>query len=337
MADGFAKKGDGEIDELARLAGPVFVAGDKGMVGSAIVRRMAGRKGPVPLTVSRAELDLRDGPGVEMFLRQHRPAAVIVAAARVGGIEANRIRPADFIADNLSIALNLIEGAHRAGIQRLLFLGSSCIYPRLATQPIAETALLEGPLEPTNEAYAVAKIAGLKLCQYFRQQHGRCYHALMPTNLYGPGDNYNPGGSHVLPALIRKFHEAREQQADHVTLWGSGKPLREFLHVDDLADACLHVLALPDPPDWLNVGSGEEISIRGLAELIREAFGLTCRLAFDPSMPDGTPRKLLDCRKIRNLGWTPNIPLSEGVKRTVADYLDELASGKLRGIAQKER
>lgn len=313
---------------------PVFVAGHGGMVGSAVVRRMADFKMPPPLTASRSDLDLRDRGKVQDFLQKNKVGSVVVAAARVGGIEANRSRPADFIADNLAIALNLVEGAYEAGIKRLLFLGSSCIYPKLATQPIKETALLEGPLEPTNEAYAIAKIAGMKLCQFFRRQHNCCFHSLMPTNLYGPGDNYHPLSSHVMPALIRKFHEAQQSGENKIILWGTGRPLREFLHVDDLADAILHMLAVDDPPDWLNVGSGEEISIRDLAGKLNRTFGSNVTLEFDPEMPDGTPRKILDSSEIRRLGWRPRILLDEGIARTVKVFRRELSNGILRGGAR---
>jgi GDP-L-fucose synthase len=300
------------------------------MVGSAILRRLEADRRWTPVTAERAELDLRNQESTFRFLRERRPTAVVVAAARVGGIEANRSRPAEFAYDNLAIAANAIEGARRAGVARLLYLGSSCIYPRAAPQPMPEEALLTGPLEPTNEGYAVAKIAGLKLCQYYRRQYGLCYHSAMPTNLYGPGDNYDPEGSHVLPAMIRRFREARLQGAAEVTLWGTGTPRREFLHVDDLAAAVLLLLGLDNPPDWINVGSGEEVTIRELAECVRDAVAPGVRLAFDPSRPDGMPRKLLDSRRLLALGWRPAIPLREGIARTARDYERELAAGTCR-------
>lgn len=308
----------------------LFVAGHRGMVGSAILRALARRGLPPPLTASHAELDLTDQAATRAFFARHRPACVILAAARVGGIEANRSQPGAFLYENLMIAANVIHAAHEADVPRLLFLGSSCIYPRLAPQPIPENALLTGPLEATNEGYALAKIAGLKLCQLYRQQYGRLYHSAMPTNLYGPGDNYHPFHSHVLPALIRRFEEARLAAAPEVILWGSGRPLREFLHVDDLAQAALFLLDLDDPPDWVNIGSGEEVTIRVLAERVLAATGCRAQLRFDPSMPDGTPRKFCDTSLIRSLGWNPEISLSEGLRRTVIDYRAEAASGGLR-------
>lgn len=310
---------------------PIFVAGHRGMVGSAILRAMALRGLPPPLTATHAELDLTDQAATRAFIGRHRPGCVILAAARVGGIEANRSQLGSFLYENLMIAANVIHAAHEAGVPRLLFLGSTCIYPRLAPQPIPEEALLTGPLEATNEGYALAKIAGLKLCQFYRRQYGRLYHSAMPTNLYGPGDNYHPSHSHVLPALIRRFEEARLAGAKEVTLWGTGTPLREFLHVDDLARAALFLLDLENPPDWTNVGSGEEVSIRRLAELVRDATGCRAELRFDPSMPDGTPRKFCDTSLIRSLGWRPEIGLPEGLRRTVGDYRAETAAGRLRG------
>ena len=240
---------------------------------------------------------------VRTFIARTRPTSVIVAAARVGGIEANRTQPASFLYDNLSIAANVIDAAYRCGVTRLLYLGSSCIYPRRAPQPMPEDALQTVPLEPPDEGYAVAKIAGMKLCQMYRRQYGVCYHSAMPTNLYGPGDNYDPIGSHVLPALLRKFEEARERGDAIATMWGTGVALREFLHVDDLADAAIFLLGLDDPPDWVNVGSGQEVSIRELVERVRDACGATCELRWDPSKPDGMPRKLLDCSRLHQLGW----------------------------------
>jgi GDP-L-fucose synthase len=285
---------------------------------------------PPPILGDLTQVDLRDQAATRRLLEQTRPTALIIAAAKVGGIEANRTQPASFLFDNLAIAANLIDGAYRCGIARVLFLGSSCIYPRLAPQPIPEDALLTGPLEPTNEAYAIAKIAGLKLCEAYRRQYGVCYHSAMPTNLFGPGDNYNLATSHVLPALIRRFEEAREAGAATVTIWGTGAPLREFLHVDDVASALLFLLRLPNPPDWVNVGSGAEVSIRHLAELIREACGARCEIVFDASKPDGTPRKLIDCARLHGLGWQPSLTLAEGIRRTVLAYREEQATGRLR-------
>jgi GDP-L-fucose synthase len=311
-------------------ASKTFVAGHRGMVGSAILRQMQARGMEPPITSPRAQLDLTRQRDVLDFLQEAKPDTVIVAAARVGGIEANRSHPAEFLYENLYIAGNLIHGAYQAGVKRLLFLGSSCIYPRLAPQPIPENALMSGDLEPTNEGYAVAKIAGMKLCQMYRKQYGVMFHSAMPTNLYGPGDNYNPVNSHVLPALIRRFEEARLSGTDHVTLWGTGTPKREFLHVDDLADAILFLLEQPNPPDWVNVGSGEEVTIREAAELIRDAVGTTCDLRFDTTKPDGTPRKLLDCSLLNHLGWRASIPLKEGIRRTVEEFRREQKRGELR-------
>lgn len=308
----------------------LYVAGHLGMVGSAILRRLAARNQPAPIVATRAGLDLCDQKAVREFIAAERPTAMIVAAARVGGIEANRSFPASFLYENLAMAANLVEAAHRAGVPRLLFLGSSCIYPRLAPQPMPEDALLSGPLEPTNEGYAIAKIAGLKLCQCYRRQYGLCYHSAMPTNLYGPGDNYNLAGSHVLPALIRRFEDARENGVAKVTLWGTGAARREFMHVDDLADALLFLLGLAEPPDWVNVGTGEEITIRELAELVRAACGATCAIEWDDTKPDGPPRKLLDCTRLRHLGWHPAITLVDGIARTVRDFRRERETGQAR-------
>ena len=244
------------------------------------------------------------------FLPTEKPDIVIIAAAKVGGIHANSTYPADFIYENLAIAANLVEGSRRAGVPRVLFLGSSCIYPKMAPQPMPEDCLLTSPLESTNEAYAIAKIAGLKLCQHYRAQHGLIYHSAMPTNLYGPGDNYHPENSHVIPALIRRFHEARERGAATVTIWGTGTPRREFLHVDDLATACFHLLDLDNPPDWVNVGIGEDLTILELATLVAETTGFTGEILTDPTKPDGTPRKLLDISKIKATGWAPRGRLS---------------------------
>ena len=310
----------------------IFVAGHQGMVGAAIVRRIAAEGLPPPLLADRQRVDLRDQAAARRLLEELRPASMIVAAAKVGGIEANRTQPAAFLFDNLMIAANLIDAAYRCGVQRVLFLGSSCIYPRLAPQPIPEEALLAAPLEPTNEAYSIAKIAGLKLCEAYRRQYGVCFHSAMPTNLFGPGDNYDLHTSHVMPALIRRFDDAAASGARVVTLWGTGAPRREFLHVDDLAAALLFLLRQPAPPDWVNVGSGHEVSIRGLAERVRDACGARCELAFDPAMPDGAPRKLLDCTRLHGLGWRPALTLDEGIRRAVASYRAEKAAGHARGV-----
>lgn len=310
----------------------LFVAGHRGMVGAAVLRRLAAHGRPAPLVAERSELDLCDQAAVRAYLKRTQPATVLVAAARVGGIEANRTQSAQFLYENLAIAANLVDAAWRAGVPRLLFLGSSCIYPRLAPQPMTEDALLSGPLEPTNEGYAIAKIAGLKLCQCYRRQYGVCYHSAMPTNLYGPGDNYDLAGSHVLPAMLRRFEMARISHAQSVTLWGTGVARREFLHVDDLAEALLFLLELSDPPDWVNVGSGEEVSIRELAERVHAACGATCDIRWDATKPDGPPRKLLDCTRLRQLGWQPGITLVDGLARTVQDFRRECAAGVARGV-----
>ncbi|MBE2213383.1 MAG: GDP-L-fucose synthase [Opitutaceae bacterium] len=310
----------------------IFIAGSRGMVGSAIVRRLRAGGFSNLLTPTSAELDLRNQAATHAWLAANKPDVVIVAAAKVGGIHANNTYPAEFIAENLAIALNCIDGSHRAGVPRLLFLGSSCIYPKHAPQPMTEDCLLTGPLEPTNEAYAIAKIAGLKLCQYYRKQYGVLYHSLMPTNLYGPGDNYHPKNSHVLPALIRRFHEAKETGAPEVVVWGTGTPRREFLHVDDLADATHFLLSLESPPDWINVGTGTDVTIRELAEVFMHAVGYTGRLTFDTTKPDGTPRKLMDVSRLTALGWHARISLEEGVRQTYAAFLGELRSGRLRAV-----
>jgi GDP-L-fucose synthase len=300
------------------LPTPIYVAGHRGMVGSAVVRRLLSLGYPQEalLTPTREELDLCDATATESWFCEQRPAVAVIAAARVGGIYANDTYPADFIADNLSIALNSVRAAFRAGVQRLLFLGSSCIYPKLAVQPMSEDALLQGPLEPTNEAYAVAKIAGLKLCQYFRKQHGVCFHSAMPTNLYGPGDNYHPQNSHVLPALIRRFHEAKLASAPEVVIWGTGTPRREFLHADDCAAGIVHLLGVANPPDWVNLGCGEDLTIAKLAKTVARVVGYEGALKFDPTKPDGTPRKLLDTRLMQTLGWKPEIDLESGLRST---------------------
>ena len=300
------------------------------MVGAALARRYAQVPGVTLLLRSRRELDLTNQAAVDDFYRQTRPDIAIIAAAKVGGIHANNTYPADFLYENLAIATNCIHGAFRAEVPRLLFLGSSCIYPKLAPQPMPESCLLTGPLEPTNEAYAVAKIAGLKLAEYYRRQHRVLYHSAMPTNLYGPGDNYHLQNSHVLPALLRKFHEAKEAGRLEVVAWGTGSPKREFLHVDDLADACSYLLGLSDPPDLINVGTGTDVTIRELTELVAGVVGFTGKIVWDASKPDGTPRKLMDVTKLTGLGWRARLTLAEGVALTYHSYLAELASGTLR-------
>jgi GDP-L-fucose synthase len=309
----------------------LFIAGHQGMVGAALVRRFQHEPGVTLLLRRRAELDLTRADAVEAFFAREQPDVAIIAAAKVGGIHANATYPADFLFDNLAIASNAIHAAFRHRTGRVLFLGSSCIYPKLAPQPMPEDCLLTSALESTNEAYAIAKIAGLKLCQAYRRQHGVLFHSAMPTNLYGPGDNYHPQNSHVLPALIRRFDEAREAARPEVVAWGTGSPRREFLHVDDLADACAFLLRLPNPPDWINVGTGEDVTIRELTEQVAAAVGYRGRIAWDASKPDGTPRKLLDVSKLSGLGWKARIALAEGLARTVASYRAEKAAGTLRG------
>ena len=308
----------------------IYIAGHRGMVGGAVLRRLEADGYESIVTRNRDELNLLDAHAVQEFFDAERPEVAVIAAARVGGIHANKTYPAEFMQENLAIALNTIHSAYRAGVKRLLFLGSTCIYPKMAAQPMSEDALLTSPLEPTNEAYAIAKIAGLKMCQFYRQQYGVCYHSAMPTNLYGPGDNYHPENSHVLPALIRRFHEAKESGAAEVAIWGSGRPLREFLHADDAAAGILHLLELEDPPDWVNLGCGSDISIADLARVIMRTVGYEGALTFDSSKPDGTPRKLTDISKIKATGWAPGIDIERGIAMAYQSFLDEKASGHLR-------
>ncbi len=313
----------------------VFVAGHRGMVGSAIVRRLQALGYADIVTATRDELDLCSQADVRQFFGDHRIGAVVLAAAKVGGIHANNSYPADFLYENLMIEANVIQAAHQGGVQHLLSLGSSCIYPRLAAQPMREEALLTGTLEPTNEPYAIAKIAGIKLCESFNRQHGRDYRSVMPTNLYGPGDNFHPENSHVIPALMRRFHEAVQSGASEVTIWGSGAPMREFLHVDDMAAASVHVLEL-DPRIYLantqsmlshiNVGSGVDCSIRELAETLAQVTGYRGRLGWDATKPDGTPRKLMDVSRLKALGWQSSIALEEGLAQTYQWFLQHYAS-----------
>jgi GDP-L-fucose synthase len=302
----------------------VFVAGHRGLAGGAVVQELRRAGYAEILTRNRADLDLTDSAAVHYFFDSARPQWVVVAAARVGGIKANSDRPVEFLLENLKIQNNVIESAHRACVKKLLFLGSSCIYPKLAPQPIAEAALLTGPLEPTNEPYALAKIAGIKLCQAYAREYGDHFISAMPTNLYGPCDNFDLDTSHVLPALIRKVHEAKTSGAPEVGIWGTGTPRREFLHVHDLARACRFLLEQYDSPEIVNVGTGEDVTIRELAELVCEIIGYKGRLAFDPTKPDGTPRKLLDVSRIQSLGWRAEIPLVEGIRQTYAWYLEQV-------------
>jgi GDP-L-fucose synthase len=299
---------------------PIYIAGHRGMVGSAIWRELEHRGCHNLIGRTHAELDLLDQAAVRRFFDETRPEYVFLAAARVGGIQANNDRPADFLHENLLLECNVIEAAARSGVRKLLFLGSSCIYPRLAPQPIREDSLLTGPLESTNEWYAIAKIAGIKLCQAFRRQHGCDFISAMPTNLYGPNDNYDPAGSHVLPALIRRFHEARQAGADSVTCWGSGAPRREFLHADDLAKACVFLMERYSDEAPINVGSGSDLTIRELAERVARIVGFDGEIHWDTSKPDGTPRKLLDSSRIKAMGWQPSIPLEEGIRAAWEDF-----------------
>jgi GDP-L-fucose synthase len=303
----------------------VFVAGHRGMVGSAIVRRLEREGFTQILCASRDQLDLTDRAAVLRFFEQERPDHVFVAAAKVGGILANDSYPVEFLRDNLAIELAVIDAAHQVGVRKLLFLGSACVYPKHAPQPMKEEHLLTGPLEPTNQWYAVAKIAGIKLCEAYRQQYGADFISVMPTNLYGPNDNFDLQTSHVLPALIRRFHEARESAAAEVILWGSGTPRRDFLHVDDLADACVFLMRSYSGAELVNVGVGEELEIRELAELVRATVGYEGAVRWDTSKPDGTPRKLLDTGKLHALGWHASIPLREGVRATYDWYIEHIA------------
>ena len=303
----------------------IFVAGHRGMVGSALVRRLKSEGFSNLLVRDRSKLDLRDECAVTKFFAEEKPAVVILAAARVGGIKANSDFLVEFLLENLRIQNNVIQAAYENGARKLLFLGSSCIYPKFAPQPIPETALLSGPLEPTNEAYVIAKIAGIKLCQAYAREYDANFISVMPTNLYGPNDNFDLETSHVLAALLRKAHEAKTRKDRKLTVWGSGNPRREFLHVDDLASACLLLLEKYDSSEIINVGCGEDISIRELAELICEVVGFEGDLAWDVTKPDGTPRKLLDVSKLRALGWKPSIPLRDGIARTYEWFLANCA------------
>jgi GDP-L-fucose synthase len=314
----------------------VFVAGHRGLVGSAIVRRLGALGYRNVLTATRDQLDLRDQAAVNYWFRVNRPEYVYLVAGTVGGIMANSTRPAEFIYDNMMIHATVVQAAHVFGTKRLLYLGSSCIYPRLSQQPMTEEMLLAGPLEPTNEAYAIAKIAGIKLCQAYRKQYGSDFISAMPTNLYGPGDNFDLTSSHVLPALMRKFHEAKIGGVGTVTLWGTGTPRREFLHVDDLADACVFLIDRYDDAPHINVGTGEDLTIRELAELVREVVHPTCAIDWDASKPDGMPRKLLDVSRLHALGWRHRVGLAEGVRATYRWFLDhqsELRTGTTELIA----
>jgi GDP-L-fucose synthase len=322
------------VSSLITPAVRIFVAGHRGMAGSAICRALERAGYQQLLTASRTELDLLDVSAVQAWFAKHQPTVVVLAAAKVGGIQANSRYPADFLLDNLKIQTNVIETAWRSGVRRLLFLGSSCIYPKFAEQPIKEEALLSGELEPTNEWYAIAKIAGIKLCDALRQQHGFDAISLMPTNLYGPGDNYHPTNSHVLPALIRRFHDATEANAPSVTCWGSGSPLREFLHVDDLGEACVfaleHFSPAPGELSYLNVGTGVDLSIRELAEAVAIATGYQGTIDWDPTKPDGTPKKQLDVSRLASLGWRARVPLAEGLANTVTLFSEQLSRDLVR-------
>ncbi|MCC9624273.1 GDP-L-fucose synthase [Thalassospira sp. MA62] len=306
----------------------IFVAGHRGMVGSAIVRRL-DQEDCTLLTATRDELDLTNQKAVHDWMATHKPDVVIIAAAKVGGINANNILPVDFLYDNLMIETNLINAAHQIAAQKVLFLGSSCIYPRMAPQPISEDALMTGPLEPTNEWYAIAKIAGIKLCQAYRRQYGRDFISAMPTNLYGPGDNFHPEHGHVPAALIRRFHEAKQNNAPKVEVWGTGTPLREFLHVDDMADACVFLLKTYSGDDHINVGSGDELSIADFAQTVKDVVGYDGDLVFDPSKPDGTPRKLLGLDRLHALGWKHQISLMDGLSQTYQWFIDHPQDARL--------
>ncbi|WP_319468741.1 GDP-L-fucose synthase [uncultured Pseudodesulfovibrio sp.] len=301
----------------------IYIAGHRGLVGSAIARRLTKDACDNLVLRTSSELDLREQADVRTFFEEEKPDYVFLAAARVGGIHANNTYPADFIRDNLQIQTNIIDAAYRSGVKKLLFLGSSCIYPKFAPQPMPEDCLLTSELEPTNECYALAKIAGLKMCAAYRRQYGFNAISAMPTNLYGPGDNFDLENSHVLPALLRKFHEAKESGAEHVVVWGTGTPRREFLHVDDLADACVHLMRTYEEEQWVNVGVGEDISIGELAQLVAKVVGYTGKIQYDTTKPDGTPKKLLDVGKINSLGWKAKIDLKEGISETYRHFCTE--------------
>ncbi len=321
----------------------IYIAGHRGLVGSALIRNLQSRGYDNLLTRSHAELDLTDQSAVNAFFRSEKPDYVFLAAAKVGGIHANNSYPAEFIRDNLAIQTNVIHAAYENGVKRLLFLGSSCIYPRDCPQPMKEEHLLTGPLESTNRPYAVAKIAGIEMCWSYNRQHGTRYLAVMPTNLYGPGDNYHPENSHVIPGLIRRFHEAKERGEERVIVWGTGTPRREFLYSDDMADACIYLMSLPDEryavylteesAPLINIGSGEELTIRQLAEAVARTVGFEGILEFDPDKPDGTPRKLLDVSRLSSLGWKPGISLEQGLRRAYRDFL-ETAEREFSSAAQ---
>jgi GDP-L-fucose synthase len=311
----------GPVQGVPRKDEAIMVAGARGMVGSALVRRLTSAGYTNVLSPLRAELDLQDATSTRAYLQRTKPAYIFIAAAKVGGIQANNTFRAQFLHENLVIADNLIAGAHQAGVQRLMFLGSSCIYPKLAAQPIREDSLLTGPLEETNEPYAIAKIAGVKMCEAYNAQYGRQYVSGMPTNLYGPNDNYDLQTSHVLPALIRKAHEAKLRGDSEYVVWGSGTPMREFLYVDDLADACVHMMTQGYDGPLVNIGTGEDVTIRELAETVMEVVGFTGRIAFDATKPDGTPRKLLDVGRLHALGWKHRIDLKQGIALAYQDYL----------------
>ncbi|MDG2220625.1 MAG: GDP-L-fucose synthase [Rubripirellula sp.] len=311
------------------LPTPLFVAGHQGMVGSAIVRRLSAVPGEV-VTMSHGQLDLCDQQATLEFLKWKRPAAIVMAAARAGGIAANQAAPVEFLVDNVRMTVNLLDAAHRAGVKRLLFLGSTCIYPRDCRQPARESDLLRGPLEPTNEAYSLAKITGVKLCEFYRRQFGRIYHSVMPTNLYGPHDNYEPESSHVVAGLLRRFHEAQQANASEVTIWGSGQPRRDFLHVEDLADAIVYLLRIAEPPNWVNVGTGIDLSVIELAKKIACLVGYQGRIRTDLTRPDGAPVKQTDVTLLQQLGWRHQIELDQGLPLAYESFLSELRSDQLR-------
>lgn len=309
----------------------IFVTGHRGMVGSSLCRTITARFPETELiTVPRTELDLTQEKEVREFLEQMRPDAIVFAASRVGGIIANATYPVEFLSENVRMAMAMIPAAYDVGVKRFLYLGSTCIYPRMAPQPIREEYLLTSPLEKTNEAYALAKIVGLKLCQYYRQQYGALFHSAMPTNLYGPGDNYHPDHSHVIPGMLRRFHDAKIRGVPSISIWGTGKPRREFLYVDDLADALLHLLSIDNPPDWVNVGTSSDVSIMELANLIASTVGYYGTIVPDTTKPDGTPRKLTDTSMLQATGWQPQIELVDGLKLAYTDFLERLENGTLR-------